>query len=89
MGGLEEREVGSASGLLQSMEQLGASLGVAVLGTVFFDRLRLEDGGPLAAAAAGRHLAAEQQTLLWVLAGIALAWAVGWLLPRRGRPVHG
>jgi hypothetical protein len=89
MGGLEDREVGSASGLLQSLEQLGASLGVAVLGTVFFDRLRLEDGGALAALAEGRHLAAEQQTLLWVLGGIAVAWAVGWLLPRRARPVHG
>lgn len=89
MGGLEDGEVGSASGLLQSMEQLGASIGIAVLGTVFFDRLRIEDGGPAAAMAAGRHLAAEQQTLLWVLGGIALAWAVGWLLPRRARPPHG
>lgn len=88
MGGIEEREIGSASGLLSSMEQLGASLGVAILGTVFFDRLRIEDGGPAAVLAAGRDLAAVEQTLLWVLGMIALAWAVGWLLPRRARPMH-
>ncbi|GII03554.1 MFS transporter [Planobispora takensis] len=36
---LDEREIGSASGLVSSFEQLGASLGVAVLGTVFFSTI--------------------------------------------------
>ncbi len=33
---LEDHEVGSGSGILESFQQLGASLGVAVLGTIFF-----------------------------------------------------
>lgn len=88
MGEIEDREVGSASGLLTSMEQLGSSLGVAILGTVFFGWLRLEDGGPAAVAATGRHLLAVEHTLLWVLAGIAIAFAVGWLLPMKGKVGH-
>lgn len=87
LGDVEEREIGSASGLLTSMEQLGASIGVAVLATVFFGRLHLEAGGPAAAVAAGRHLLAAEHTLLWVLGGVALAWLVAWLLPRRAAEV--
>ena len=37
MGEIDDHEVGSASGLLESLQQLGASLGVAALGTLFFD----------------------------------------------------
>src|SRR5262249_32104867 len=36
MGEVRDHEVGSASSLLESLQQLGSSLGVAVLGTVFF-----------------------------------------------------
>ncbi|MDQ6642688.1 MAG: MFS transporter [Actinomycetota bacterium] len=85
MGEIDDHEVGSASGLLESLQQLGASLGVAVLATLFFGKLALEDGGPRSAMAAGRHLVAAQDTLLAVLVLIAVAWAVGWLLPRRAR----
>ncbi len=85
MGEIDEHEVGSASGLLESLQQLGASLGVAVLGTLFFDKLALEDGGPRSAMATGRHLIAAQDTLLVVLALVAIAWAIGWLLPKRAR----
>lgn len=47
-----------------------ASLDVAVLGTLLFNRLALESGGPRSAMAAGRHL-------------VPIAWAICWLLPRR------
>jgi MFS family permease len=87
MGEIDDHEVGSASGLLESLQQLGASLGVAVLGTVFFGALALEDGGPRAAMAAGRHLEAAEHTLLVLLVVIAGAWAIGWLLPRKARPM--
>lgn len=88
IGEIEDHEVGSASGLLESLQQLGSSLGVAVLATLFFSRLGLEDGGPRAALAAGRHLSAVEATL-WVTLGlIGLAFALGWLLPRRARPQH-
>jgi EmrB/QacA subfamily drug resistance transporter len=33
---ISDREVGSAAGVLEAVQQLGASLGVAVLGTIFF-----------------------------------------------------
>jgi hypothetical protein len=67
---------------------LGASLGVAVLATLFFGKIKLEDRGPDAARAVGRDLVAAQDTLLVTLALTALAFAVGWLLPRRARAMH-
>lgn len=85
MGEIDDHEVGSASGLLEALQQLGASLGVAVLATLFFGKIKLEDGGPAAARAAGRHLVAAQDTLLITLVLIAVAFAIGWLLPRRPR----
>lgn len=88
MGEIDDREVGSASGLLESLQQLGASLGVAALGTVFFDTLHLELGGPEAATAAGRHLLAAEHTLLLVVAILVVAWLVGWMLPRKAREMH-
>jgi MFS family permease len=36
MADIADREVGSAAGVLEAVQQLGASLGVAVLGTIFF-----------------------------------------------------
>jgi EmrB/QacA subfamily drug resistance transporter len=88
IGEIEDHEVGSATGLLESLQQLGASLGVAVLATLFFDALGLDDGGPAAALAAGRHLVAAEHTLLVTLGLIAAAWLVGWLLPRRAKAMH-
>ena len=61
---------------------------MAVLATLFFHVIDLESGGPAAAVAAGRHLAAAEQTLLVVVALCGLAWAVAWLLPRRARAMH-
>ncbi|MEU4704763.1 hypothetical protein [Nonomuraea dietziae] len=78
---LPERLVAqAASGALESIQQLGASLGIAVLGTAFFGQM----GGPAGPAAvqtsvqAGRHGDAEHR-----LTG--LAFAVGFLLPRKAR----
>ena len=85
MGEIEDHEVGSASGMLESFQQLGASLGVAALATLFFATYRLEDGGPVAAALAGRHVAAVEDTLLVSLVLIAVAFAIGFLLPKKAR----
>lgn len=84
---IDDREVGSASGLLESMQQLGASLGVAVLATLFFSTIALEKGGPAAAVAAGRPVLAAEHTLLVTLGLIAAAFALGWLLPRRAKAI--
>lgn len=88
MGEISDHEVGSASGLLESSQQLGASLGVAVLTTMFFSTISLEKGGPQAAMAAGRSLLAAERTLLVTLVMIMVAFATGWLLPRRAREMH-
>lgn len=88
IGEIDDHEVGSASGLLESIQQLGASLGVAVLATLFFDKLVLEDGGPQAAMHAGRHLVAAEDTLVVTTILIAVAFVLGWLLPRRARQMH-
>jgi MFS family permease len=88
IGEIDDHEVGSASGLLESVQQLGASLGVAVLATLFFDKLALEDGGPRAAMRTGRHLVAAEDTLVVMTILIGVAFVLGWLLPRRARQMH-
>ena len=87
-GEIEDHEVGSASGLLEALQQLGSSLGVAVLATLFFARIALEDGGPHAARAGGRQVTAVEATLSVTLGLIVVAFALGWLLPRRPRAEH-
>jgi EmrB/QacA subfamily drug resistance transporter len=87
VGDVADHEVGSASGVLQAMQQLGMSLGVAGIGTVFFGLL-------------GSHadhtrdfVAAAQHTTLLTVGLIAVALLVGFLLPKKPRvpqaPVDG
>ncbi|GAA3116648.1 hypothetical protein GCM10010466_04620 [Planomonospora alba] len=79
VGDLEDREIGSASGLLSSFEQLGASLGVAVLGTVYFGAV-----GPLPDL---RDFLDAAALVALLTAGITvLTFLIGFLLPRRARP---
>jgi hypothetical protein len=66
--------VGSASGVLNANQQLGGTLGVAVLGTVFFD---LFD--------AGRANGAMVAVLVLSAALVLAAGALAFLLPRRAR----
>jgi EmrB/QacA subfamily drug resistance transporter len=83
MGEIRDHEVGSASGLLESFEQMGASLGVAVLGTVFFSAMGTRP-------AVGEFVNASEHVTLIALALTALAFALGFLLPRRARQTgHG
>ncbi|RMI34900.1 MFS transporter [Nocardia stercoris] len=71
---VDDREIGSASGLVNSFDQLGGGIGVAVLGTLFFDR----------AAEHGLFGAAEYS--YWI-AGAALVctWAIAFFVPRTAR----
>ena len=85
MGEIADREVGSASGLLESSQQLGASLGVAILATLFFSTLSAGGGARHPAMAVPGSLLAAERTLLITLAMIVAAFALGWLLPRRAR----
>ncbi|MCW6010836.1 MFS transporter [Micromonospora sp. CPCC 205371] len=85
MGDIEDREVGSASGMLESIQQLGASIGVAVLGTVFFGIARPTEHGMLDAGTPAD--AATAVTLLTIVLSMA-AFGLGFLLPRKARAVH-
>lgn len=58
---LKPQEVGSAAGLLNAVQQLGATLGVAVLGSVYFDGSR--SGSPGSAV----------QVTFWVAGGLLVA----------------
>jgi EmrB/QacA subfamily drug resistance transporter len=78
MGEVEDHEVGSAAGALESIQQLGASLGVAVLGTVFFGVV----GQQLAPSV---WVDAAKWTALLTLGLTGLAFGLGFLLPRKAR----
>ncbi|MFC4588367.1 MFS transporter [Sphaerisporangium corydalis] len=54
LGGVADHEVGSASSALQAIQQLGMSLGIAVIGTIFFGLLGTQAGHNFDTAAAPR-----------------------------------
>jgi EmrB/QacA subfamily drug resistance transporter len=74
MGEVKDREVGSASSMLESIQQMGSSLGVAVLGTVFFTTVGRDS-----------FAAASEQVTLIALGMTLLALALAFLLPRKAR----
>ncbi len=78
MGEVSDREVGSASAILESLQQLGASMGIAGLGTAFFSALGAH---PHVAT----YLHAGAQVTLITIVLVAAAFALGFLLPRRAR----
>ncbi len=73
-GEIDDHEIGTASGLLEALQQLGASLGVAVLATLFFAHL-----------GQGASRAAIEIPLWAALGLIAVAFPIAGLLPRRAR----
>jgi predicted MFS family arabinose efflux permease len=81
MGEIADHDIGSASSSLEALQQLGASLGVAVLGTIFFGL-----AGLTITASTAVHAASVVALLTLVL--IAVAFALVFLLPRRAR-AHG
>ncbi|HEV2779560.1 MAG TPA: MFS transporter [Actinophytocola sp.] len=87
LGDVADHEVGSATGALGSFEQLGLSLGVAVIGTIFFSLLGGHGGGAHLPSA----LDGAEQASVVTFALIVVAFAVGFLLPKRARvgaPAH-
>lgn len=72
---VENHETGSASGTLTSVQQLGAALGTAILGTVFFERVKT-----------GNFLRAEQFTLGFEIAMLVVVFLAVFLLPKHARP---
>jgi len=78
LSGVEDHEVGTASGMLESFQQLGASLGVAVLGTVFFGGLGLH-------ADSSEFVHAAMRVTVLTMGLTALTFVGGFLLPKRPR----
>jgi hypothetical protein len=75
LAGVAMDEVGSASGVLNAVQQLASALGVAVLGTVFFTALT---GGDATGSLA---------TTAWVcLIPLAITFALVFRLPMQARP---
>jgi ABC-type enterochelin transport system permease subunit len=81
LAGVAPHQVGSASGLLESVQQLSMSLGIAVVGTVLFNALGT---GHDAAAFVG---AADHALLIAVAFLVSACAAVFWL-PKHARQAH-
>jgi hypothetical protein len=75
LAGVGEHEVGSASGTLNAVQQLGNSVGVAVLATIFFSLLDHGHTSPTAMA----------RTALIAAGLMALSFGLSFLLPRQAR----
>jgi MFS family permease len=78
LAGVRPHELGSASGLLESVQQLAMSLGIAAAGTALFGHLG-SARGPAAFVDATDH------ALLLVIAFLAAAWVAVLWLPRHAR----
>jgi MFS family permease len=82
MAGVRPQEMGSASGVLQTINALGMSLGIAGIGAIFF----------ALAGGHGRHvpvyLSAAQWTALATVGLLACSFALAFGLPRRAREME-
>jgi EmrB/QacA subfamily drug resistance transporter len=76
------RDTGSASGALQSFQQVGAALGVAIVGEVFFSSLLRAGTDHLAYAGALRMAVLCTAASFGCIAGLV------WLLPKPAAMVH-
>jgi len=76
LAGVADHEVGSASGVLNAIQQLGASLGIAVIATIFF--AYLDDPTP--------PFRAMASTTLLTLVPLGLAFVAAFRLPHKARP---
>lgn len=81
LAGVAPRQLGSASGLLEAIQQLAMSLGIAVVGTVLFDAVG-------AAQAPGAFVGAAGDALRVCVGFLVAAFVVTWWLPRHARESH-
>jgi MFS family permease len=80
LSGITPRTAGMASGALSTAQQVGAALGVAVIGTVFFNAF---DGATGARADAAGHAFAMASICTFVLAAVSAMLV--FLLPKARR----
>jgi EmrB/QacA subfamily drug resistance transporter len=81
LAGVAPHELGSASGLLESIQQLAMSIGIAAVGTVLFDSVG-QGRGPVAFVGASDH------ALLLAVAFLVAACAAVFWLPKHARAAH-
>lgn len=81
LAGVAPHELGSASGLLESVQQLAMSVGIAAVGTVLFDQLGSAHGP-------GAFVVAADHALLVAVAFLVAAGAAVFWLPRHARSAH-
>jgi hypothetical protein len=79
MAGVRPHEMGSASGVLQTVNSLSMSTGVAGLGVIFFSLLNVRAGH------AATFVSTAQWTTLATVGLLASAFVIGFWLPRRAR----
>jgi predicted MFS family arabinose efflux permease len=72
---VDDEETGTAGGVLNAVQQLATSLGVALFGTLYFDSLQ----------AGHTSVSATSSTLLFAGIATALCLPLGFLLPRFAR----
>jgi EmrB/QacA subfamily drug resistance transporter len=81
LAGVAPHEIGSASGLLESIQQLAMSLGIAAVGTVLFDSVGHGHG-------AVAFVGASDHALLMAVAFLGAACAAVFWLPKHARAAH-
>lgn len=81
--GVDPRDAGTASGALNTALQLGAAIGVTLIGVIFFGAL---PDGAAQAADPGPGYADAMTSALWYAAGIAILSALAMLLLPKTRP---
>jgi hypothetical protein len=80
IGDLDDEEVGSASGLLNAVQQLAGAFGIAALGTLFFDQ----------AGATMTHVPQAAKLVFVVSAGILVAaWGIAFSMSKHTKEAEG
>lgn len=88
--GVRPQEMGSAAGILQTVNSLAMSLGIAGIGAIFFSLTSgsshaAAHAASLQAAHAASFLTAAEWTALATLGLLAISFALAFALPRRAR----
>jgi MFS family permease len=73
---VDDEETGTAGGVLNAIQQLATSLGVALFGTLYFNSLQ----------AGHTSVSATTSTLIFASVAVVLCLPLGFLLPRSARP---
>jgi predicted MFS family arabinose efflux permease len=73
---VDDEETGTAGGVLNAVQQLANSLGVALFGTLYFDSLQ----------SGHTSVSATTSTLAFAAIAVILCLPLGFLLPRFARP---